>query len=168
MIEQETVETFSTEQVEALIADAPAADPHTFIPTDAGGVDWVLSKIADARSRAARIRENAERMARAEERNAETLEWKYGAALQVWLKAELVGSDRKSKRLFHGVIGYRTKPAGAVVTDSAAALVWARENLPGAVVEALDRKMLTARLLETGEALSGVILTPAEEVFYLK
>ena len=168
MIDQETVERFSTEQVEALIADAPAADPYTFVPTDASGVDWVLSKIADARSRAARIRENAERMARAEERNAEALEWKYGASLQLWLKAELAGSDRKSKRLFHGVLGYRTRPAGAVVTDPAAALAWVRENLPGAVVESLDRKVLAARLLETGEAADGVSLTPAEEVFYLK
>jgi hypothetical protein len=168
MTEQETVETLSTEQVEALIADAPATDPCAFVPTDASGVDWVLSKIADARGRASRIRENAERMARAEERNAEALEWKYGAALQLWLKAELAGSDRKSKRLFHGVIGYRTRPAGAVVTDPAAALAWVRENLPGAVVESLDRKALTARLIETGEAPSGIILAPAEEVFYLR
>jgi len=161
-------ETLSEDQIAALIADAPAPNPCAFVPTDAAGVDWVLGKIADARARAARIRENAERMARAEERQAEALEWKYGGALQTYLQAETEGGKKKSVRLFHGVLGYRTKPAGVQVTDPGAVLAWAKENLPEAVTEALDRKALAARLLETGEAADGARLTPAEEVFYIK
>ncbi|MGI4788797.1 MAG: hypothetical protein ACRYFS_08100 [Janthinobacterium lividum] len=161
-----TIETLTAEQVDALIADAPAESPAAFVPTDAAGVDWVLGKMADARAQ--RIRENAELMARAEERSAEALEWKYGAALQTWLRAELAGTAKKSKRLFHGVLGYRQKPAGVSVTDPAAALSWAKENLPAAVTEGLDKKVLAEQLLSTGEALAFAKLSPAEDVFYIK
>ena len=161
-------ETLTTEEVAALIADAPACTPDAFCPTDAGGVDWVLRKIAAARGEAKLLRENMEAMARACERRAEHLEWKYGANLQTWLEAELAGGKGKSKRLPHGVIGYRTKPAGVCLTDPAAALAWAKENLPDAVTEVLDKKALAARLLDTGEALPFAALQPTEEVFYIK
>ncbi len=161
-------ETLTADHIAALIADAPAQSSGTFVPTDAAGVDWVLKKMSAARAEARLIRENAEAMARACERDAEALEWKYGAALQTWLRAELKGSKSKSKRLFHGVIGYRTKPAGVSVTDPAAALSWARQNLPAAVLEALDKKALTEALLTTGEAVGFASFTPAEETFYIK
>ena len=161
-------ETLTAEEVAALIADAPACTPDAFCPTDAAGVDWVLGKIAAARGEAKLLRENMEAMARACERRAEHLEWKYGANLQTWLEAELAGGKGKSKRLPHGVIGYRTKPAGVCLTDPAAALAWAKENLPDAVTEAIDRKALAARLLDTGEVLPFAALQPAEETFYIK
>ena len=161
-------ETLTAEEVAALIADAPACTPDAFCPTDAGGVDWVLRKIAAARGEAKLLRENMEAMARACERQAEMLEWKYGGALQTWLEAELAGGKGKSKRLPHGVIGYRTKLAGVQVTDPAALLAWTKANFPAAVTEALDRKALSARLLDTGEAADGARLSPAEEVFYIK
>jgi len=163
-------ETLTEEQIAAMIADAPAPNPCAFVPCDAGGVDWVLGKIVAARAEAKLIRENMEAMARACERKAEALEWKYGGAIQTYLQAELVGSKGtgKSKRLPHGVIGYRTKPAGIQVTDPGAALSWAQDNLPAAVTLHLDRKALACRLLDTGEALPFAALQPAEEVFYIK
>ena len=106
-------------------------------------------------------------MARALERYTEHLEWRSGADLQAFARQELGDGKRKSLRLFHGVIGYRTKPAGVCVTDPAAALAWARENLPEAVVEGLDRKALADRLLDTGEALPFAALIPAAETFDL-
>ena len=167
-IENTDTMELTAEEVAALIADAPAESPAAFVPTDAAGVDWVLGKIAGRRAAAARIRENAEKMARAEEREAEALEWKFGGDLQRFLATETDGGKRKSVRLYHGVLGYRTKPAGVCVTDPGAALSWARENLPAAVTEALDKKALTAALLGTGEVLSFAALQPAEEVFYIK
>ncbi len=160
--------TLTAEEIAALIADAPAPCPETFCPDTEAGANWVLGKIADRRARAARIRENAERMARAEEREAEALEWRYTGALQHFLEAQTAGGKRKSIRLFHGVIGYRTRPAGVQVTDLGAALAWAKDNLPAAVVEALDRKVLSDRLTATGEALPFAALAPAEETFYIK
>ena len=109
----------TAEEVLELVADAPAADAAAFVPTDAAGADWGAGEMADARSRAARIRENAEKMARAEERKAEHLNGSTARPLQAWLRNELAGGTRKSKRLFHGVLGFRAKPAAAVITDEA-------------------------------------------------
>lgn len=165
---QPEADVLTAEEVAALIEDAPSASPEAFCPTDAGGVDWVLKKWAAAHAEAKLVRENMEKMARACERQAEALEWRYGSALQTYLEAELAGGKGKSKRLPHGVIGYRTRPAGVQVTDPAALLAWAKENLPEAVTEALDKKALAARLLDTGEAADGARLTPEEQVFYIK
>ncbi len=166
-------ETLTAEEIAALIADAPAPYPEginaeAFCPTDAAGVDWVLKKIAAACAEAKLIRENMEAMARAIERSADALEWKYGGAIQHFLEAQTEGGKKKSIRLPHGVIGYRTRPAGLSVTDPAAALEWAKENLPDAVTLHLDKKALAERLLDTGEALPFAALQPAEEVFYIK
>ena len=149
------------------VPDEPEeTDPFT--PDTADKVDWVLSKIADRRTAAARIRENAELMARAEERKAEMLEWRYGAAMQTWLRAELEGGRKKSVRLYNGVLGYRQKPAGVSVTNEAAALAWAREHLPEAVAVRLDKKVLAEALLTSGEAVDFAMPSHVEEVFYIK
>lgn len=149
-----------------VVADAEEAE--AFKPNTAEKADWVLGKIADSRARAARIRENAEAMAREQERQAEGLEWRYGAALEAFARQQIAGSKRKSLRLYHGVLGYRTRPASVSLTDPAAALAWARESLPAAVVETLDKKALTAVLLDTGEAVPFAAFQPAEDVFYIK
>ena len=141
---------------------------EAFLPDTAEKVDWVLGKMNAARAEAKLIRENAELMAREAERRAEALEWKYGANLQTWLRAELGEGKKKSVRLFHGVLGYRQKPAGVSVTDPAAALSWAQENLPAAVTLNLDKKALSDALLTNGEAADFARLNPAEEVFYIK
>lgn len=164
---EETTE-LTAEQIEALTADAPKVGVGEFVPTDAAGVDWVLKKCAAARAEAALIRTNAELMARECERRAEHLEWKYGANLQTWLRAELEGGKRKSVRLLHGVVGYRQKPAGVCVTNPAAALSWAKEHLPAAVAERLDKAVLAETLLVNGEPMDWAQIVPAEEQFYIK
>ncbi len=63
---------------------------------------------------------------------------------------------------------YRTKPAGVCVTDPLAALEWAKENLPGAVTLALDKKALSEALCASGEAVGFAAFQPAEEVFYIR
>ena len=148
--------------------DAPAG-ADAFTPDTKEKADWVLSKIADARGRAARIRENAERMARDAEREAEGLEWRYGAALQDLARRELAaGGRKKSLTLYHGTLGFRTKPAGVAITDDAAALSWAKENAPEAVAERLDRRALGDALRASGEVLPFAAFTEPEEVFYIK
>jgi len=143
-------------------------EAKAFTPNTMEKADWVLGKIADARARAARIRENAEAMARQQEQEAEGLEWRYGTALEAFARQQIAGSKRKSLRLYHGVLGYRTRPASVSLTAAAAALSWARESLPAAVVETLDKKALTAALLDAGKALPFAAFQPAEEVFYIK
>ena len=158
-------ETLTDEALAELLGDAPET-PETFIPTDAAGVDWVLRKVNAARAEARLIRENGEKMAREAERKAEHLEWKYGAAIQTWLRAELAGGTKKSRTLYHGTVGFRAKPAGLDVTDPGAALAWVRENLPDAL--RLDKKALSDALLSTGESVDFAAFTPAEDVFYVK
>lgn len=137
-IELTDSEILNAEEADALIADAPAESAEAFMPTDAAGVDWVLGKAAAARAEAKLLRENMELMARACERRADFLEWKYGAAIQTWLNAALLEGGKgsgnknigKSKRLPHGVVGYRTRPASVSFTNPAAALAHAKEHLP--------------------------------------
>ena len=162
-------------EIDALIADAPAPNPAAFVPTDAAGVDWVLGKCAAARAEAKLIRDSAELMAREAERKAEHLEWKYGPALQTWLRAELAGGSKKSKRLFHGVLGFRTKPMRVQVTNFAALLAWAKATNSALVqtTETVDRDALTILLADatergTGEQAAGAVLIAADEQFYIK
>ena len=166
---QTTSTELTAEEIAELVADAPASPiGEAFYPTDSAGVDWVLAKMSAARAEAALIRQNAELMARECERRAEHLDWKYGAALQTWLRAELGGGKKKSVRLYHGVVGYRQKPAGVSITDAAAAGQWAEQHCPDALVTHLDKKALGAALLDTGEAVSFAEFLPAEDVFYIK
>lgn len=139
--------------------------PEGFYPDTADKVDWVLSKIADARARAARIRENAELMAKEADRQAEGLLWQFGPALQDFARRELTGK-KKSIRLYHGVLGYRTKTASLTITNEPEARAWAEANCPTAL--RVDSRALAARLMETGEVIDGAQLVPAEEVFYVK
>ena len=150
--------------------DAEGQEADTFTPDTADKADWVLCKIADARSRAARVRENMEMIARDHDREAEGLEWRFGAALQAFARKEIAAGHKgkKSVRLPNGVLGYRTKPAGVSVTDDAAALAWAQENCTEAVSLRLDKKALADALLTTGEAVDFAAFTPADETFYIK
>jgi len=162
----ETPETAPAHENEAFQPEG-TTEAAPFVPDTADKVDWVPSKIADARARAARIRENAELMAKEADRQADGLEWQFGPALQAFARQELTGK-KKSIRLFHGVIGYRTKPAGVTVGNEGEAIVWAKANLPLAVTERLDKKALAEALLSTGEAVDFAAFTAAEEVFYIK
>lgn len=151
------------------LCEAPTGEngpSDTFTPDTADKVDWVLGKIADARARALRVRENAERIARQHEAEAEGMEWRFGVALQAFARQETEGSRRRSVRLLNGVVGFRTRPASVTITNEPEARAWVEANLPQAL--RLDVRALSARLLQTGEAVDGTQLVPAQETFYIK
>lgn len=168
--------------------DAAEAALEGFWPDTAEKADWVLCKMADLRARAKRIRENAETMARQAENDAAFLELRFGQALQDLARRELAGSHRKSLPLYHGTIGWRTQAARVVIAgdkdaQAAAALEWAKANLPEAVCmkETLDRRAVLGLVGErlqadgervvdtaTGEVLPFATVQPAEEKFYIK
>lgn len=158
-------EAFQPEATQS--ADAEET-PEVFTPDTAEKVDWVLGKIADHRARANRIRMNADTMAKQAEAEADALEWRFGPALQAFAREQLTGGKRKSLTLFHGTLGFRTVPAGVVVGNEAGALAWAKDNLPGAVVERLDKAALTKALLSTGEAMDFAAFTPEDQRFFIK
>ena len=175
------------EPLTADAADVPSA-PEGFWPDTADKADWVLCKMADLRERAKRIRENAETMAKQAENDAAFLEMRFGQALQDFARKELAGSHRKSLPLYHGTLGWRSQAARVVIAgdkdaQAAAALKWAKANLPEAVCirETLDRRAVLGLVGErlqadgecvvdtaTGEVLPFATVHPAEEKFYIK
>jgi len=172
----------------AAAAEDTGAAPEGFWPDTEKKADWVLCKMADLRDRAKRIRENAETMAKQAENDAAFLELRFGQALQDFARKELAGSHRKSLPLYHGTLGWRTHPARVVIAgdkdaEAAAALQWAKDNLPEAVCvkETLDRRAVLGlvgdrlqadgeRVIDTatGAVLSFATVQPAEEKFYIK
>ena len=168
---------------DGLIAEGEA---EVFCPDTADKVNWVLDKIATHRARAARIRENAELMAKEAEREAAGLEWKYGPALQAFLRAQTDGTKRRSVRLEHGVLGFKTRPAALLLDQSEGfALSFAQEHAPETVTARVDARAFTKRFqftedfdgtqrlvdTETGQCYTRpawLTQTPAEEVFYIK
>ncbi len=172
-----TTEAFSDADAPQEAQDAGnEAEKEAFTPDTADKVDWVLGKIADARQRAARVRENAEAIAHQHEAEADGLLWQFGPALADFTRRETEGSKRRSVRLLNGQIGFRTKPAAFTVSDDAAALSWVKENLPA--VLRLDRRALADVLAvteegnavhgATGERLAFVAVMPAEDVFFVR
>lgn len=156
------------EDLGSLITGDPKDAPEPFQPRTASGVDWVLGAIADHKARAARIRANGEAMARAEDQEAAFLEMRYGAAIQEFVRKDIKGTRHKSVRLYHGVIGFRQKPAHVEIGDPAKALAHAKEYVPDAVVERLDRRVFDKALLEAGEVVEFAALVPAADEFYIK
>lgn len=168
LTEQQTTVLPQTTALPDGLAEPETTEPEAgFYPDTPEKVDWVLGQIADRRARAARLRENAEKRARQEEAEAAFFDWRYGVALRAFARQQLEGGRRKSLTLGHGTLGFRTKPAGVQVGDEGAAIAWAKENAPGAVVERLDKKTLAKALLATGEAVDFAAFTPAEEVFFI-
>lgn len=170
------------EEQASLESDSPAV-PEGFYPDTAEKADWVLEKIADAKARASRIRENAEKMAKQAETEATFFEWKFGMALREFARKELETSRRKSLTLYHGSLGFRTTPARVSLApekpQEALAVAWAKENLPEAVAvqERLNRAAFDDLVesteagvvfVTTGEVLPWAQAVPAEEKFYIK
>lgn len=163
-------------ETDAEAAKAFPDEGEAFVPNTKDKVDWVLGRIADRRARAARIRENAEKIARQEEAEAESLIWRFGPALQAFCRAQTDGTKRKSLRLLNGVMGFRMKPAGVTIIDLPDGLAWAEANLPSCL--RVDRRVLDAALTvneggdvvhkATGEKLDFAEAKPAEEVFFIR
>ena len=154
--------------LDGLVTGEPKDAPEAFAPRTAEEVDWVLGRIADHKGRAARIRANGEAMARAAEHEAAFLEMRFGAAIQEFVRRDTDGTRRKSTKLYNGVVGFRQKPARVEITDAARALAHAKEHVPAAVVERLDRKAYDKALMESGEVLEFAALVPASDEFYIK
>lgn len=166
--EEASVGTGEGLDLQGLETGQPKDAPEAFTPRTASGVDWVLGAIADHKARAARIRANGEAMARAQDQEAAFLEMRYGAAIQEFVRNDIAGTRRKSTKLYNGVIGFKQRPAHVEISDANKALAHAKEHVPEAVVERLDRRTFDKALMETGEVLDFAALVPAADEFYIK
>lgn len=95
---------------------------------------------------------------------------RFEAMLARWFDANRPAS-KKSWALPGGTVGTRLQPARVEVQDVPAAVLWASQYLPDAVVRPDPRvavAALTAHMRTTGEVPAGCEVVPATETFYTK
>ncbi len=158
-------------------------------PTDEWGVERVLDRIAQAKARAERIKANAAVLVEEAEKEAASLEARFGADLEDFARERLAATRGKSKtvKLLNGTLSFRTVPGGIEVLpeDEDAMLRWAEAYLPSAVTlkPVLDKAAVKARLGVacdpdggeayivddvTGEVIEWARVKPAQERFYIR
>lgn len=88
-------------------------------------------------------------------------------------RKELLGNgDKKSRKLLHGVVSWRTVPEKLKVIDPGATLEWAtRQPVEAGLIrirEEIEKKALDAHFKKTGELPNGTQLEPAREEFKIE
>jgi phage host-nuclease inhibitor protein Gam len=168
------------------IDETEAATPQEFHICDEKAAAWLVGKLVGCDEAIARIKVHAEILIREHEQSRERLMHRFGHELEAWAQEERArtGGRRKSVRLLTGVVGWRAGAAKIVIGDEKAALSWAKENLPQAVVveERFVKSAFNERYAASsdGTALidkaTGELVEPLEfccpvaaaEVFYCK
>ena len=170
--------------------DKPYPVREGFVADTAEKVDWVLDKIATAKTRAKRIAENAAELIKEAEEEAKYFQSRFGVDLEDFARAEIAKSGGKTKtvKLLNGALALRNVPASITLAESEGvreeAIAWARLNSPDAVQEVLTVKLdwlaLKDRLTTVtdgdfvrvisaeGEVIEWAIAKPAEERLYIK
>ena len=140
-----------------------------FVVDDASKAAWALDKILAARERAARVKAACAAMVAEAEREVADAEGFFLPLLEAWARANPPAKG-KTIRLPTGALAFRSVPGGPRVYDDAAALEWARANLPDAVVtrEAVLRSAITDYVKATGDLPPGVDRVAARESFDAK
>ncbi len=156
----------------ALDTETPTAAPSVFSIDSTDRANWLLRKLANLDTEKTRVKAQAEAILRQLDTDREGLLYLYGSQLEAFTRQELAktGNRRKSLTLLQGTCGFRTVPARMSVTDAAAALDYAKANLPEAVktLETLDPAAYRKRAEETGELLPGLVALPSQEAFSVK
>ena len=143
-----------------------------FAVTDEKTANWVIRRILAARA----YRERVKTWAQAEQRRADREEalffGRYGDQLDIWLRAELArrGGKAKSINLPAGRLGLRSSKPKLLISNSAAALDWARAHCPAAIrqTESLIKTPLNQHLHNTGELPTGTQLEPERDELYVR
>jgi hypothetical protein len=154
-------------------AGAELEVPADFAVRDQDTANWVVRKIAEARTYQQRIREWA---AREEARAAREAEWflgRYGGELASWVEKQTAGGKRRSVALPAGVAGFRKQPQRVLVEDEAAVIAWAKTAHPELVVtvpatERIAKADLALVVKTTGEVPEGVRFSEERDEFYVK
>lgn len=135
LVDEETGECLGTVHESGFTADNPE------------GAEWVLQKMAELRAKAeywdlrpevaaARmVIVNAEKLARAERKRLEFLEWRFKAELQKLVEDQIATKAIKGKTwtCLYGSVALKAKAEAVKVADTEAAATWAEGALPDAV-----------------------------------
>lgn len=116
-----------------------------------------------------RIRARASELREAHTKRLEWLGERYTPMLADFAARELDGKKERSIKLLSGKIGFRRNPSSLSITDTAAALEWAKDNLPDAVQikESVGVSPLKSYVEGTGESLDFVAYVAPFDKFYM-
>ena len=167
----------TTPPVEPIVESMPTlpATAEPFMVNDEKSANWYLRKLANLAGEQQRIQTQAAQIVSQLEADADGLKHLYAGQLEAYCRARLqeAGSRRKSITMLQGTCSFRTVPAGVRLTDTTAALRFAKE-CGGMLktVETLDAeayRIAAARDLESGgELYPGMETTPERESFSVR
>jgi len=114
-------------------------------------LEWWVGRIRDLRALSAAdkvLADRASARASATQRAADGLFERFRLEAEPLARVNLP-SGRKSLLLAHGEVYFRRVPGGVDIVDEAAALAWAKDNLPGAV--RIEERILKRPVIEYAE-----------------
>jgi hypothetical protein len=149
----------------------PIAVDEGFNVRDAATANWVVRKIVEARTYAARTKAWADAEQRRAQREEDFLLRRFGADLEQWARQQIAQQHdrRQSVSLPAGCVGFRAEPTKLVVADERQLLSWCRQNLPSAIrtFESVPKTPLMEHLKATGECPTGTELMGGGHKFYI-
>jgi hypothetical protein len=140
--------------------------PERFAVNDVSSANWVIRKIAEARTYAEHVQSWAAAEIRRAENEERYLMQRFGAQLETWARQHLqdTGSRRRSIPLPGGTIGFRSAASRLEIADQTALLNWCRENLTAAIVVELKASGTDALTLTAWRATHCPSAIAAESV----
>ena len=136
---------------------------------DAASANWVVRKIIESRTYAARVKAWAELEQRRAQREEDFLLRRFGGELEAWARQQVAEQHdgRRSVSLPAGSVGFRTEPRRLAITDDNRLIAWCRANLPCAirVIESVPKTPLMEHIKLTGEVPDGAELHGGGERF---
>ena len=167
----------TTPPVEPIVESMPMlpATAEPFMVNDEKSANWYLRKLANLAGEQQRIQTQAAQIVAQLQNDADGLKRLYASQLEAYCRARLndTGNRRKSITMLQGTCAFRTVPAGFRLTDTNAALRFAKE-CGGMLktVESLDAEAYRAaadHALEAyGELYPGMETTPEREAFSVR
>ena len=152
--------------------EAPAA-PEGWQCRDEEAASWAIDRVLTARARIDRVTTQASILVARLQKELDRTEGYFFPHLEDYLRANPPAKGR-TLHLLTGSLALRTKPGGARVRDQDAAVAWAREHLPAAIMQrpapspTVDAASIKAHVEMTGEVPDGVDVVDAVDVFDVK
>ena len=147
--------------------------PKQFEITDEQSANWLLKRVMHSRAYAKKVRDWADQELRRAQREEHTLMFLYGRQLESWTRDQIskMRGSRKSICLPSATIGFRAIATRIVVDDETKVILWAKENLPTAVV--ISEHLLKSEINQYAERTGvipddGVHLEPASDRFFIR
>ncbi|MCW3053837.1 MAG: Bacteriophage Mu Gam like protein [Chthonomonadales bacterium] len=155
--------------------ELPPVRPEGFHICDERSANWLLRKLANIAAEKRRVTAQADEILRQLDADAQRLQHLFGAELEQFARHTLAttGSKRRSLTLLQGTLSFRTIAPALRVSDTAAAIRWAKQHAPALVTttttEEIDAKAFRdlAKIAKNtdGELLPGISISEGGENF---